>query len=155
MTMSVHSYRPRQFHRTSNGENPSSSYRDMGSASLAAARPTEPWWQYPSSSEAWGVKRKESADYIFKHTLNRMIYLAKQNHQKVTKNHYKIDKTNHQMQVSTICIYKRVFLQSSPYPFIIIIKIHSNYFFKSNTISLNTMVIELGWWYYSVQCAVS
>ena len=39
MTMTVHIYRPRQFHRTSNGENPSSGYRDMSSASLAAARP--------------------------------------------------------------------------------------------------------------------
>ena len=39
MTMTVHIYRPRQVHRTSNGENPSSSYRDMSSASLAAARP--------------------------------------------------------------------------------------------------------------------
>ena len=39
MTMTVHNYRPRQFYRTSNGENPSSGYRDMGSASLAAARP--------------------------------------------------------------------------------------------------------------------
>ena len=39
MTMKVHNYRPRRFHRTSNGENPSNSYRDMGSASLAAARP--------------------------------------------------------------------------------------------------------------------
>ena len=39
MTMTVHYYRPRQFHRTSNRENPSSGYRDMGSASLAAARP--------------------------------------------------------------------------------------------------------------------
>ena len=39
MTMTVHTYRPRQFHRTSNGENPSSGYRDMGSANLAAARP--------------------------------------------------------------------------------------------------------------------
>ena len=39
MTMTVHTYRPRQFHRTSNGENPSSGCRDMGSASLAAARP--------------------------------------------------------------------------------------------------------------------
>ena len=38
-TMTVHNYRPRQFHRTSNGEHPSSGYRDMGSASLAAARP--------------------------------------------------------------------------------------------------------------------
>ena len=40
MSMTVHNYRPRQFHRTSNGENPSSGYRDMGSASLAAAHPT-------------------------------------------------------------------------------------------------------------------
>ena len=39
MTMTVHNYRPRHFHRTSNGENPSRGYRDMGSASLAAARP--------------------------------------------------------------------------------------------------------------------
>ena len=38
MTMTVHNYRPRKFHRTSNHENPSSGYRDMGSASLAAAR---------------------------------------------------------------------------------------------------------------------
>ena len=38
MTITVHTYRLRQFHRTSNGENPSSGYRDMGSASLAAIR---------------------------------------------------------------------------------------------------------------------
>ena len=68
MSMTVHNYRPRQFHRTSNGENPSSGYRDMGSAILAAARPTArppvrppahppgPWRQYPSSPEGWGVK---------------------------------------------------------------------------------------------------
>ena len=60
MTITVHTYRPRQFHRTSNGENPSSGYRDMGSASLAAARPPArppgPWRQYPSSTEGWGVK---------------------------------------------------------------------------------------------------
>ena len=31
MTITVHNYRPRQFHRTSNGENPSSGCRDMGS----------------------------------------------------------------------------------------------------------------------------
>ena len=36
MTMTVHNYRSRQFHRTSNGK-PSSDYRDMGSAGLAAA----------------------------------------------------------------------------------------------------------------------
>ena len=73
MSMTVHNYRPRQFHRTSNRENPSSGYRDMGSTSLAAARPTAhpparqsarpparppgPWRQYPSSPEGWGVKR--------------------------------------------------------------------------------------------------
>ena len=60
MTMTVHTYRPRQFHRTSNGENPSSGYRDMGSASLAAARPAArppgPWRKCPSSPEGWGVK---------------------------------------------------------------------------------------------------
>ena len=38
MTITVHTYRTTQFHRTSNGENPSSGYRDMGSASLAATR---------------------------------------------------------------------------------------------------------------------
>ena len=61
MTMTVHTYRPKQFHRTSNGENPSSGYRDMGSASLAAAqppaRPPGLWRQYPSSPEGWGLKR--------------------------------------------------------------------------------------------------
>ena len=76
MAMTGHNYRPRQFHRTSNGEIPSSGYRDMGSASLAAAqlparppyhppahpttrlptRPPGPWRQYPSSLEGWGVK---------------------------------------------------------------------------------------------------
>ena len=60
MTMTVHNYRSRQFHRTSNGENPSRGYRDMGSANLAAARPPTrppgPWRQYPSSPEGWGVK---------------------------------------------------------------------------------------------------
>ena len=38
ITMTVHNYRHIQFHRTSNGENPSTGYRDMGSANLAAAR---------------------------------------------------------------------------------------------------------------------
>ena len=70
MSITVHNYRPRQFHRTSNGENPSSGYRDMGSASLAAARPTArpparppgPWRQYPSSPEGWGVKNRTLLD---------------------------------------------------------------------------------------------
>ena len=60
MTITVHNYRPRKFHRTSSRENLSSSYRDMGSTNLAAAcppaHPPEPWWQYPSSLEGWGVK---------------------------------------------------------------------------------------------------
>ena len=60
MTTKVHNYRPRQFRRTLNGENPSSGYRDMGSTSLAAARqaarPPGLWRQYPSSPEGWGVK---------------------------------------------------------------------------------------------------
>ena len=32
MTMMLHNYRSRQFHRTQNGINPSSGFRDMGSA---------------------------------------------------------------------------------------------------------------------------
>ena len=67
MSITVHNYRPRQFHRTSNGENPSSGYRDMGSASLAAARPTArppgPWRQYPSSPEGWGVKSRRKQKF--------------------------------------------------------------------------------------------
>ena len=55
--ITVHNYRPRQFHRTLNGENPSNGYRDMGSTSLAAARPPGLWRQYPSSLKGWGVKR--------------------------------------------------------------------------------------------------
>ena len=40
MTMTVHNYKPKQFHRNSNKENLLSGYRDMGSASLAAGQPT-------------------------------------------------------------------------------------------------------------------
>ena len=73
MNMTVHNYRPRQFLRTSNGENPSSGYRDMGSASLAAARPAarpparppEPWRQYPSSPKGWGVKSHSKWVFVF------------------------------------------------------------------------------------------
>ena len=39
MTMVLHNYRSRQFHRTLNGINPSSSFRDMGSTSLAQVLP--------------------------------------------------------------------------------------------------------------------
>ena len=58
MTMILYNYMSRQFYRALNGENPSNGYRDMGSASLATARPTEPWWQYPSSPKGWGVKNE-------------------------------------------------------------------------------------------------
>ena len=58
----MHNYRLRQFHKTWNGENPSSGCRDMDSANLAAAcpaaRPPGPWRQYPSSLEGWGVKTR-------------------------------------------------------------------------------------------------
>ena len=39
INMTVYNYRPRHFHRISNGEKTSSGYRAMGSASLAATRP--------------------------------------------------------------------------------------------------------------------
>ena len=58
MTMAVHNYRPRQFHRTSNRENPSRGYRHIGSESLAAARPPKPWRQYPSRGVQPKVCRK-------------------------------------------------------------------------------------------------
>ena len=54
MTITVHNCRPRQFHRTSNHENPSSGYRYGFRKS--GTRPPE-LWQYPSSPEGWGVKR--------------------------------------------------------------------------------------------------
>ena len=50
-TMTVHSYSPRQFHRTWNGEHLSSGYRDKGSTRLAAASLPKPWWKYPSSPD--------------------------------------------------------------------------------------------------------
>ena len=95
MSMTVHNYRPRQFYRTSNGENPSSGYRDMGSASLAAARPTArpparqsarpparppgPWRQYPSSPEGWGVKSHTYIYiYIYRQTSKYKSQLSRQ-----------------------------------------------------------------------------
>ena len=55
--MTVHNYRPRQFRRTSSGENPSSSYRDIRKfGSRPPTRPPGPWRQYPSSPKGWGVK---------------------------------------------------------------------------------------------------
>ena len=73
MSMTVHNYRP--IHWTLNGENPSSGYRDIGSASLAAAcpparppaRPPRPWRQYPSSPEGWRVKRHYSSAFALTH----------------------------------------------------------------------------------------
>ena len=49
-------------------KNPLSGYRDMGSASLVAARPAArppgPWHQYPSSPEGWGVKRASNSKNV-------------------------------------------------------------------------------------------
>ena len=51
----------KQFHRTSDRENPSSSYRDIvlqvwQPSAWLTAHPPGPWRQYPSSPEGWGVK---------------------------------------------------------------------------------------------------
>ena len=59
--MTVHNYRPRQLHRTLNGENPSSGDWDMGSAILVADCPPGPCRQYPSSPEGWWVKTDDLA----------------------------------------------------------------------------------------------
>ena len=53
MTMMLHNYRPRQFHRTSNGINPSSGFRDMGSAKSG---PSAAWFDkfLPMGKPIWG-----------------------------------------------------------------------------------------------------
>ena len=78
MTMTVHTYRPRQFHRTSNGENPSSGYRYgfRKFGSRPPARPPGPWRQYPSSPEGWGVKSCEwytECNHVHNHNDNTGI----------------------------------------------------------------------------------
>ena len=42
MTITVHNHRARQFHRTSNGENPSSGSRDMGATNSGSRAPARP-----------------------------------------------------------------------------------------------------------------
>ena len=63
MTMTVHNYRPRQFHRTSNLTSVKRlqryGFRKSGS------RPPGPWRQYPSSPEGWGVKSQWSVLLAF------------------------------------------------------------------------------------------
>ena len=56
----VHNYRPRQFHKTSDGENMSSGYRDIWVPQVwqLAARLPGPRRQYPSSPEGCRVKVK-------------------------------------------------------------------------------------------------
>ena len=54
--MTVHNYRPRQFHRTSNGENQAITEIWVPQFWQPPSRP-QPWRQYPSSPEGWGVKR--------------------------------------------------------------------------------------------------
>ena len=61
MIMTVHNHRPRQFHRTSNGENPSTVTeiwvpQVWQPPARPPVRPPGPWRQYPSSPECWGVK---------------------------------------------------------------------------------------------------
>ena len=91
MTMMLHNYRSRKFHRTSNGINPSSGFTDMGSLKFG---PSAPWfdkfwangqahmaqmgkwpWQCTttgldnstelSSPEAWGVKMVWIKKYMY------------------------------------------------------------------------------------------
>ena len=78
----------RQFHRTWNGENPSSGYRDMGSASLAAARPTA---RPPTRTvttiplQPGGLRGKKETIREFK-PLSRLIGGTRNNLAKVAKN---------------------------------------------------------------------
>ena len=51
MTITVQNYKPWQFHKTSNGENPSSSWRDMGPAHT----PAHP--DHDDSQEGWVVMK--------------------------------------------------------------------------------------------------
>ena len=53
MTMMLHNCMYRQFHRTSNGKNPSSSFRDMGSAKSG---PSAAWFHkfWPMGKSIWG-----------------------------------------------------------------------------------------------------
>ena len=53
MTMMLHNYSSRQFHRTSNGINPSSVFRDTGSASLAQVLPDLICF-WPMGKAIWG-----------------------------------------------------------------------------------------------------
>ena len=78
MTITVHNYRPRQFHRTSNRESPSCSYRDMSSASLAAAhpaaRPAAPTMTtIPIQPKGWGVTKwvLKGNVFSFENTLSK------------------------------------------------------------------------------------
>ena len=48
MTLVLHNYRSRQFHRTSNGRNPSSDFKDMGSAKSG---PSAAWFDKFSAHE--------------------------------------------------------------------------------------------------------
>ena len=58
MTMTVHTYRPRQFHRTLN-EKIRQVVTEIWVPQVwqPPAHPPGPWRQYPSSPEGWGVKR--------------------------------------------------------------------------------------------------
>ena len=56
ITMTLHNYRPIQFHRTLNGDMDYTSLAAAHSPAHQAAHPLGPWRYYPSSPEGWGVK---------------------------------------------------------------------------------------------------
>ena len=82
MIMTAHNYRPRQFHRTSNGDNPSSGYRDTGSASLVAARLAPPAGGHPPAQTVMTIPlqpgrlrgKKEHKIISVKHPDNTIIF---------------------------------------------------------------------------------
>ena len=60
MTMTVQSYRPRQFHRTFERRKSIQQLQRYGfhkSGRRPAAHPPGSWLQYPSSPEGWGLKK--------------------------------------------------------------------------------------------------
>ena len=69
MTIRVHNYRLRQFHRTSNGQNPSSGCRDMCSASLATTRTLTTMPLLPSP-KGWEVKTDNAPNTPFEYNPN-------------------------------------------------------------------------------------
>ena len=75
LTMTVYNYRPRKFHRTLNGENPSCRYRDMVSASLAAPHPDRDDNTPPARrAEGWKKMSRSWPRSNLRHSV-QLIYL--------------------------------------------------------------------------------